>query len=504
MTRVLKRITPLPIPILFAAFPLLSLFAQNQSEVELSVLWWPLAVCVVAAVTLYGVFMLITKRAAKAAALASLVVVAFFYYGLFSDKASGWGLGDGWSFALWLALLIVGLVAILRTRRDLVNLAVILGVGAAVMTLPQAASIAIYHANHPSLSASDPRLWPTALPKPVLPSAARLPDIYVIIPDDYPRPDVLKQYFHYGDAEFIRQLRKRGFVISKQGRSPYSDSESNIAAMLNMDYLSAFPRILGKSSQDVRPVKRVIEDNRASRLLKPLGYRYIHLDTDEVTFAGGNPDISPLAPPDSFTNLWLQKSVLQLVGGTLGFNEAAMNERFRGSIRSVFSQLAAVPPETGPKFVVFHTLLPHDPYVFGPRGQPVTFPGNSEEDLASKLGRTYFRRQLQFLNRKLLETVDQILAHSRTRPVVVIQADEGFQANPEPFGEAAMQDIRVKGLSAFYLPGLGRPGLPQPPNTVNTLRFVFNRYLGTHYKMLRSASYPEGDLPYQFKEMRVK
>jgi hypothetical protein len=46
--------------------------------------------------------------------------------------------------------------------------------------------------------------------------------------------------------------------------------------------------------------------------------------------------------------------------------------------------------------------------------------------------------------------------------------------------------------------------VPQPPNTVNTLRFVFNRYFGTHYGLLRSASYPELDLPYQFEEMRVK
>jgi hypothetical protein len=494
----LKRIAPLLGPVLFAAFPLLSLFAQNRSEVQLSVLWLPLALCVSAGVALFGLFLLITKSAAKAGTLASLVVLAFFYYGLFSGK------GSRWFFALWLALLLVGLVAVLRTRGDLVNLTVILGVGAVVMTLPQAASITSFHANHPSLSASDPRLWPTALQMPVMPSDAPLPDIYVIIPDDYARTDVLKQYFHYDDSEFVRQLEKRGFVISEQSRSPYSDSESNIAATLNMDYLSGFPSVLGKTSKDVRPVKTVIQDNRASRLLKTLGYRYVHLDTDEVTFDGGNPHISALAPPDSFANLWLRKTVLRLVGGRLGFNEGATNERFRKSIRSVFSQLAAVPRQTSPKFVVFHTLLPHDPYIFGAQGQAVTFPGHADQDLATQTGRTYYVQQLEFLNRTLLQAVDQIFARSTTPPVVIIQSDEGFQANPEPFGEAAMQDVRVKGLSAFYFPGPGQAAVPQPPNSVNTLRFVFNRYLGTHYEMLKSASYAEGDLPYQFKEMRVK
>src|SRR2546423_15598665 len=84
----LRRLTPILHPILFAAFPLLSLFAQNQTEVELGVLWWPLAICAAVAVVLFGVFMLLFKREGKAGALASLVVVAFFYYGIFLEQVS--------------------------------------------------------------------------------------------------------------------------------------------------------------------------------------------------------------------------------------------------------------------------------------------------------------------------------------------------------------------------------------------------------------------------------
>jgi hypothetical protein len=325
----------------------------------------------------------------------------------------------------------------------------------------------------------------------------------MIIPDDYVRLDVLRRYFHYDDAAFVRELRRRGFVVSPRSVSPYSDSESNIASTLNLDYLSRFPRVLGASSQDVRPLKRVIADNRASRLLKPLGYRYVHLDTDEVTFAGGNPDISPLAPPDSFMNLWLRKSVLRRVGGALGFDQAARDARYRDSVRSVFAKLATVPRSPGPKFVVFHTLLPHDPYVFRANGRPVTVANRSDVDLASAAGRRNYVQQLRDLNRRLLESIDRIVAGSRTPPVIVLQSDEGFSANPDTFGEAAMRAIRVKGLTAFRLPGGGPTDVPRPPNAVNTLRYVFNRYLGTHYPLLRSASYPEGDLPYQFQEMRV-
>jgi hypothetical protein len=501
LTQAFTRISSFINPILFAVFPLLSLFAQNETELELRVLWSPLVVCVIATAALYGVFLLIVKRGTKAGALASLVVVAFFYFGIFSGKL--FGLTGGWFLALWLGLSIVGVVALLKSRRALDNLTLILTAGAVVLTLPVVAKIAIYQANHPAIAISDPRLWP-ALRKPAPPSGAPLPDIYYIVPDDYARPDVLKRYFRYDDGGFIRQLQKRGFVFAKGSRSPYSDSESNIAAPLNLDYLNGLPRILGKSSQDVRPVKRLIQDNRAAQLLKPLGYRYIHLDTDEVTFAGGNPHISPLATPDSFTNLWLQKTVLRQFGGPLGFDDGAANERFRDSIRSTFSDLAAVPHEPGPKFVVFHTLLPHDPYIFGAQGQSVNFPGQSEDDLGSRLGMRYYLKQVKYMNRKLLEATDAILAQSKAPPVIVIQSDEGFQANPETFGEAAMQDIRVKGLSAFYMPGLGRVKVPQDLNTVNSLRFLFNQYFGTHYKLLKNFSYPELDLPYEFQPMHVR
>jgi hypothetical protein len=479
-------------------FPVLSLFAQNQTEIEPSVLWLPLAASVTVAVALYALFLLATRNATKAGVTTSAVVVAVFYYGLIAEHP------PRLLVVVWPALFLAAAVAALRTRRDLGALVLVLGVAAGVRSLPSVVSTTVFAIRHAGISASDSRLWPTPLAVPTVTAGANLPDIYVVIPDDYARTDILRQYIKYDDTAFVQQLQQRGFVVSPQGRSPYSDSESNIASLLNMDYLSTFPRVLGPDSQDVRPVKRVIEDNRASRLLAAIGYDYVHIDTDEVTFAGGNPAISPFAPPDSFASLWLQKSILRLVGGPIGFDQSARNARFRTSISTGFAELGAVPAHSRPRFVVFHTLLPHDPYLYDEQGRSVTFPVHSDEDLASAAGRVAYVKQLEFLHRRLLDALDHILARSTTPPVIVLQSDEGFQANTEPFGEAAMQDIRVKGLGAFYLPGAAAGGLPDPPNAVNDLRFVFNQYLGTHYKLLRSVSYSEGDRPYDFTELRVR
>jgi len=55
---VLSGLGLLLLPVLFAVFPLLSLFQQNQSEIELDVLRWPLGLCVAAAAVVYGLFLL--------------------------------------------------------------------------------------------------------------------------------------------------------------------------------------------------------------------------------------------------------------------------------------------------------------------------------------------------------------------------------------------------------------------------------------------------------------
>jgi hypothetical protein len=483
-------------PVFLAMFPVLATFTQNQTDVELSLLWMPLLVSAVAALAVFGLLLLFTRKPARASVLASLIIGMFFYYGVFFGGRSSR------SLLLWLLFFVVVAAALVRFVRDFVPVVLALTVMGAVLAVPRAVDVALYQAHHPSLSPADSRLWPAALTPPPRPSTP-LPDIYVIIPDDYERADILTQYLHYDDSGFLQELRNRGFVVSDQARSPYSDSHLNIAALVNMDYLSGFRAVLGEHSQDIRPVVRAIEDSRAARTAKALGYQYVHIDTDEETFAGGNPDVSTFAVDDSFANLWLSKSILSKVGGSIGLNQQAKNARFRRSIRSGFAQLGSLRSDARPKFVVFHTLLPHDPYIYGPHGEAVTFPG-SDEDLSSETGRAYYVHQLQYVSQLLLNSVDQIRAHAKTPPVILIQSDEGMELDSEVFGEAAARNIRVKGLSALYLPGKGPVGVPNPPNGVNVLRFVFNQYFGTNYDMLPTASYAEGDFPYATEEVAVE
>jgi hypothetical protein len=494
--RVIRHVGLACIPFLVAASPLLSFYRDNQSEVELGTLGWPLFLLALISAALYGFFLLVFQDGPKAAVLAALVTVWFHFYGDYE-----------WALWMW-TLLFVGvclLVLALGTPRRLGAVALGLGIWAVVLVVSPVIDIVRYENDNPGLSSSDPNVWPTRLATPTASNGARKPDIYVLIPDDYARQDILAHYFHYDNAPFLRQLVRRGFVIAPESRSPYSDSEMNIAAEVNMDYLSRLPDILGPTSEDSRPVRRLIQDSRASRILKELGYRYVHLDTDEVTWGQRNPHISHVGTPDSFMSLWLaDRSVLEKVGGWPGFDQSAVDERFRDTIRSQFAALEDVPPQQGPKFVLFHTLMPHDPYIFGAHGKNVTFHDRTGEDHTRKTGMRYYAQQARHTETLLLKAIDTIQAKSKQAPVILVLADEGFEANEADWGKAAVRDIRVKGIAAMSLPGMPGARPPDKLNSVNALRFVFNRYFDAGYPMLRSASYPEGDLPYQFEEMKVR
>ena len=501
-TATANKVLAVSLPLLLVVFPILYLFQHNQTDLPLSVLWSPLVISAAIGAAIFAISWIVFKPALKAGLLASVLVIAIFYYGVFYDVAAAWGLSDAIVLGLWAALLTIGIVALFR-----VNDPSILGraflVAAAYLVLVSVTKIGLYRIQNPPVSVSDPRLWSTPLEASQINTRRPLPDIYYIAPDDYARTDVLKEYLGYDNSQFIRELENRGFLIPEQGRSPYSDSESNMASALNLEYLNRFANVLGAESQNSLMVTQVLEDNRASHFLEALGYQYIHIDSDNTTFPGDNPSISPIAAPDNLTYLWLRASVLRAFGGGFGFSDNASDERFRRSVLAAFDRLKATPQIPGPKFVFFHTLIPHDPYVFGPQGESVTFPDPTDDRLGSQEGVAFYVGQLRFSNQLLLESIDEILAHSETPPLIILQADEGFQSNPGTFGEKAVLDIRLKGLSAFYIPGKDVSQLPQNLNNVNTFRYLFDLCFGTQLGMLKNASYAEGDFPYQPLELHV-
>jgi hypothetical protein len=136
--------------------------------------------------------------------------------------------------------------------------------------------------------------------------------------------------------------------------------------------------------------------------------------------------------------------------------------------------------------------------VFGPDGEP-THPAdfwNEKQQYPAKLYAQGYQNQLTFLNKKMIEAVDTILANSDTPPIIVLQGDHG------PWLQS--REKRMWILNAYHLPGQADKLYPQI-SPVNTFRLIFNSYFGGQYGLLEDVSYfsPVPKL-YEFSEVPNK
>jgi hypothetical protein len=127
------------------------------------------------------------------------------------------------------------------------------------------------------------------------------------------------------------------------------------------------------------------------------------------------------------------------------------------------------------KFVYFHVLAPHDPFVFAPDGSYLYSP-NSNEVAGSDI--PGYPNGVAYLNSRLGEIVRQILADSKTPPVIIIQGDHGWDPR-----------YRSQILNAFYLPDGGSEDIYNTITPVNSFRLVLDRYFGASFELLPDQSY---------------
>jgi hypothetical protein len=88
--------------------------------------------------------------------------------------------------------------------------------------------------------------------------------------------------------------------------------------------------------------------------------------------------------------------------------------------------------------------------------------------------------QTKYLNKKLLDAIDTILAESKTPPIIILQGDHGPWLQPK--------EEHMWILNAYYLPDHMEKLYPTI-SPVNTFRLVFDAYFGGKYDMLKDVSY---------------
>jgi hypothetical protein len=93
-----------------------------------------------------------------------------------------------------------------------------------------------------------------------------------------------------------------------------------------------------------------------------------------------------------------------------------------------------------------------------------------------------YRGQVEYVNSRIIDSIDNILNHSDIPPIIVIQGDHG--------GVETVNDYRRTNiLNAYYLPGGGTDALYPTITPVNTFRLIFDQYFDSNNGLLPDVSY---------------
>jgi hypothetical protein len=440
----------------------------------------------------------------RAAAITSIILILFFSYGHVSGMM---GRGGGFIrvmqlhqklMVVWGILLAAGIFMVSRIK----NISIFTkgaNVTACVLCVMALAQITFWTIQHSNTKAAH-----LTTPTNLSPSSTNDPDVYYIILDAYSRDDVLREDLGFDNSDFISNMKAMGFVFPACTRSNYHETILSLASTLNMNYLDKLPpnqRNLPKF-YDYVPY---LQQNLVQKIFEERGYEsytfkgifpfmnitnsshYYDLFADE----GSKPQIES----QNFYFIFLQTTALRPALDYIDRYETAMDNLplfFQALVptKGVFSSrfykqyqqslyhlgiLEKIPDMPGKKFVYAHFYITHEPYVFTADGG-FHLPATSEEQGYYAQG---YRNQILFINSRLPQILQKIIAKSKTPPIIIVQGDHGWV-----WGER-----RNLMLNAYYLPDGGEEMLYSKISPVNTFRIIMNKYFDGDYELLPDISY---------------
>lgn len=128
--------------------------------------------------------------------------------------------------------------------------------------------------NVPREGKTEPPPLDIALETPGL-SPESLPDIYVLLLDGHARCDVLLTLYGYNNLPMLEALRALGVHVPPGAFANYAWNVQSATALLNMDYLDSFVPQEAPEGADAGPIVDLYHNNRFFEMLRANGYEII-------------------------------------------------------------------------------------------------------------------------------------------------------------------------------------------------------------------------------------
>jgi len=485
-------------PFLFAAFPVLALFAYNKFETQFSNILRPLLVTLLIGSLLYGLFYLIFhKKVSKAALVTGVSLLLFFSYGhVFNLIQSSERLRPilgrhPFLVAIFGLLWLVILFLAIRNKigSDFTHLLNIFSI--ILISLPLIQMGRFYL----SEAISQNRIKDN--PSEVTAGESGLtyqPDVYYIILDMFARPDALNATYGIDLTDFVDSMTEMGFYFADESESNYGETFTSISTTLNMDLIEDYMATHEITSGSAESGDLLIH-NEVRQLFQSMGYQTIAFSTGYRWSEWADADIyyqirstNPLGALTPFENLLFESTLIFPFRGyfleylptptTEDYGQAGVYHSLHIETQyNILETLPEIPLNTNPTFTFAHVLIPHVPFVFGADGNLLQDPGYYTGDMAGAVDDAYsedgYANQVKFISREIAKISQEIIDQSENPPIIIIQGDHGWRgAN------------RHQILNLYYFPGEDYTNLYPDISPVNSFRVVLDQFFGFDFPLL--------------------
>jgi hypothetical protein len=476
-------------PLLFAAFPVLYLWAENVGEIDPPDALGPMLaiVALVAFATAFpGVLVGDVRRAAL---VITPVAIGAFMFGHLQVST---GQPAETLFAAWIGVTLLALVGALVLPPGglaAVDRALLAGgaalVGISLFTIVPHQVEEVEEALAPRTVLAAERTLPSE-------TSALKRDVYWLVFDRYGSDRSFE--LEYGVRNPLTPwLREHGFTVLDDSHANYGATALSLATTLNMTHLEDLVGTAARGSDSFSRVHAALQSSPVVAQFRALGYRYLHLGswwnptrTDRAADLNLNADSG-----SDFTDTMAETSVLPALIEQLDIEVEPPSESVKHLKHNTFAVAALdrLAREPGPKFVFAHVLLPHPPYIYDRDGRYI-----DPEEAATLETADAWERQLDYTNTFLRAFLERLLALPEAeRPIIILQGDEGPWTEPYAadkweyrWENASPEELEVKFgiMNAWYVPGGVDLGLTPSQTAINTFPVLFSRYFDLEYPSL--------------------
>lgn len=319
---------------------------------------------------------------------------------------------------------------------------------------------------------------PPGLPEPVTQAG---PDIFLLLLDGYPRSDSLLDAFGVDNSDFENRLEAAGFTVSRQARANYNKTWLTVPSILSASYVHQTLDLTGPIGTLGQQARRLHEFVNAGPVLDYLRERGYEINSIPSLVETTDITKDAVVHRSGWLSSLEASFVLPSAPGRIAPNvmTGLLVDELRGRLHAQFETLGRLATEEGsqPRFVFFHALSPHPPFILGQEpdylgdcfptcglwGTTIAETGLTRAQYGERLA-----DQIRVLNDLVIEAVDTI-RRSNPDAVVLVLSDHGARHSHEELGEH---------FAVFF--AARSPGEPEAfggeISLVNVFRRLFSAY----------------------------